>query len=97
MTALSLEENERNYFPRGKIARVVCAGKEGTRKVITGIDGHTVHGQTLRVRRLMEVVPGHGESLGGVQPCVRHTYGVCVFVFCGRRRARLASSFCLLK
>lgn len=65
VTALAIEENERNYFPRGKIARVVCAGKEGTRKVITGIDGHTVHGQTLRARRLMEIVPGHGElSLG---------------------------------
>lgn len=79
MTALSVEENERKYFPRGKIARVVCAGKEGTRKIITGIDGHTVHGQTLRARRLMEIVPGHGErSLGKgskVQP-----YGVVVAV-----------------
>lgn len=42
---------------------MVCCGKEGTRKVITGIDGHTVHGQTLRARRLMEVVPGHGGFL----------------------------------
>ncbi len=39
----------------------MCAGKEGTRKIIAGIDGHTVHGQTLRARRLMEIVPGHGE------------------------------------
>lgn len=82
MTALSVEENERKYFPLGKIARVVCASKEGTRKIITGIDGHTVHGQTLRARRLMEIVPGHGEpSLGKgskVQP-----YGVFVAVGVG--------------
>lgn len=61
MSACTLEENERNYYPAGRIARVVCAGKEGTRKIITGIDGHTVHGQTLRARRLMEIVPGHGK------------------------------------
>lgn len=61
VTALTLEENERGYFPFGRIARVVCAGKEDTRKIITGVDGHTVHGQTLRARRLMETVPGHGE------------------------------------
>lgn len=42
---------------------MVCAGKEGTRKIIAGIDGHTVHGQTLRARRLMEIVPGHGEII----------------------------------
>lgn len=61
LTACTVEENERGYLPAGRIARVVCCGKEGTRKIITGIDGHTVHGQTLRARRLMEVVPGHGE------------------------------------
>lgn len=61
VTALTLEENEKKYFPAGKVARVVCAGKEGTRKIIAGIDGHTVHDQTLRARRLMEIVPGHGE------------------------------------
>ncbi|CAM9353199.1 unnamed protein product, partial [Hapterophycus canaliculatus] len=59
VSACTLEENERSYFPSGRIARVVCAGKEGTRKIITGIDGHTVHGRTLRARRLMEIVPGH--------------------------------------
>lgn len=56
-----MEENERKYSPPGRIARVVCAGKEGTRKIIAGIDGRTVHGQTLRARRLMEIVPGHGK------------------------------------
>lgn len=61
VTALTLEENEKKYLPAGKIARVVCAGKEGTRKIIAGIDGHTVHDQTLRARRFMEIVPGHGE------------------------------------
>ncbi|CAM9304033.1 unnamed protein product [Pylaiella littoralis] len=59
VSACTLEENGRKYLPSGRIARVVCAGKEGTRKIITGIDGHTVHGQTLRARRLMEIVPGH--------------------------------------
>ncbi|CAM9821027.1 unnamed protein product [Ectocarpus sp. 6 AP-2014] len=63
LTACTVEENERGYFPTGRIARVVCCGKEGTRKIITGIDGHTVHGQTLRARRLMEVVPGHDVRL----------------------------------
>eukprot|EP00752_Nemacystus_decipiens_P011036 g9805.t1 len=58
VSACTLEENERNYYPSGRIARVVCAGKDGTKKVITGIDGHTVHGQTLRARRVMEIVPG---------------------------------------
>ena len=62
VTALTLEENEKKYLPAGKIARVVCAGKEGTRKIIAGIDGHTVHDQMLRARRLMEIVPGHGEA-----------------------------------
>lgn len=62
MSACTLEENERKYFPSGRIARVVCGGKEGTRKIITGIDGHTVHGRTLRARRVMEIVPGHGEA-----------------------------------
>lgn len=61
MSACTLEENERKYFPAGRIARVVCAEKAGTRKVIDGIDGHTVHGRTLRARRLMEIVPGDGE------------------------------------
>lgn len=61
VTALTLEENEKKYFPAGKIGRVVCAGKEGTRKIIAGIDGHTVHEQTLRARRFLEIVPGHGE------------------------------------
>lgn len=56
-----MEENDRKYSPSGRIARVVCSGKEGTRKIITGIDGHTVHGQTLRARRFMEIVPGDGE------------------------------------
>lgn len=63
VSACTLEENERKHYPSGRIARVVCAGKEGTRKIITGIDGHTVHGQTLRARRLMEIVPGHGKNL----------------------------------
>lgn len=64
VSACNLEENERKYLPSGRIARVVCGGKEGTRKIITGIDGHTVHGQTLRARRLMEIVPGDGETWG---------------------------------
>eukprot|EP00903_Cladosiphon_okamuranus_P005563 g5539.t1 len=59
VSACTLEENERKYSPPGRIARVVCSGKEGTKKIITGIDGHTVHGQTLRARRLMEIVPGN--------------------------------------
>ncbi|CAN0040264.1 unnamed protein product, partial [Ectocarpus sp. 12 AP-2014] len=63
LSACTVEENERGYCPTGRIARVVCCGKEGTRKIITGIDGHTVHGQTLRARRLMEVVPGHDVRL----------------------------------
>ncbi|CAM9452983.1 unnamed protein product [Ectocarpus sp. 13 AM-2016] len=63
LTACTVEENEHGYLPTGRIARVVCCGKEGTRKIITGIDGHTVHGQTLRARRLMEVVPGHDVRL----------------------------------
>lgn len=74
VAALTLEENERNYFPKGKIARVVCAGKDGTRKIITGIDGHTVHDQTLRARRLMEIVPGHGEALYVVFFCDNARY-----------------------
>lgn len=62
VSACTLEENERKYSPSGRIARVVCCSKEGTRKIITGIDGHNVHGQTLRARRLMEIVPGHGKA-----------------------------------
>lgn len=61
MSSLSLEENERGYLPAGRIARVICVLKEGTKKVIARIDGHTVHGQTLRVRRLMEILPADGD------------------------------------
>lgn len=38
-----------------------CASKEGTRKVITGIDGHKVHERMLVARRLLELAPGDGE------------------------------------
>lgn len=61
MTAIELQENEAGCFPLGRIARVECESKEGTRKLITGMDGHTVHGGVLRIRRLLETVTGHGK------------------------------------
>ncbi|CAM9840312.1 unnamed protein product, partial [Discosporangium mesarthrocarpum] len=57
ITSLTLEDNEHGYLPAGRLARVVCLSKEGVRKVITKLDGHTIHGSTLRGRRLLEIIP----------------------------------------
>lgn len=57
-----MEENAGAYYPRGRVARVFCEGKEDTRKVVVGMDGHKVHERVLLARRLLETVPGHGES-----------------------------------
>lgn len=70
-------------MPPGRVARVECGSKENVRKIISGVDSHTVHGKTLRVRRLLEIVPGHGKLV--LCTCCRmlvilHTYAQVGFL-----------------
>lgn len=61
-----------------------CQSKESVRKIIAGIDSHTVHGKTLRARRLLETVPGHGElwhARAGVSACRVASCVTCLYRF----------------
>ncbi|CAM9198803.1 unnamed protein product [Chrysoparadoxa australica] len=53
--SVELSENTHGYLPKGNTAMVVCASRSGPKKLIAKLDGHTIHGSCLRLRRKVEV------------------------------------------
>jgi nucleolar protein 4 len=51
-------------LPRGCIATVVCVSREGPKKLIEKLDGHTIHSSRIHIRRLLETPPA-GEAHAG--------------------------------
>jgi nucleolar protein 4 len=51
-------------LPRGCTATVVCVSREGPKKLIDKLDGHTIHSSRIHIRRLLETPPA-GEAHAG--------------------------------